>query len=197
MRVLLIDFNPFAQPVTPISLGYIGAFLKSRGHEAGVMGLSAESLFSPASFRRFLREFAPRLVGFAAYQRNIFHLRSLAALVKEALPGCTVMLGGPQATFMPENALEALPAVDFLCRGEGELVSLALVEALEEGGREAVPGATSRAPHGGYVTAPPPAPADDLDEYPSPWLSGLLDPAALDESILLASRGCSYDCSFC
>jgi len=198
MRILLIDFNPFSQPVTPISLGYIGAALKARGHEVKVLGLSAASLFSALSFKSFVEEFSPRLVGFATYQRNIFHVRSLTSLVKEAAPDCSIMLGGPQATFLPEAALDALPAVDYLCRGEGEVVSLGLAELLEGNDRiEAVPGATSRSPEGGYLTGPAVVPPADLDEYPSPWLSGLLDPAATDESIMLTSRGCPYGCSFC
>jgi radical SAM superfamily enzyme YgiQ (UPF0313 family) len=198
MRVLLIDFNPFSQPVTPISLGYIGAALKSRGHEVRVLGLASGSLFSPLSFKSSVRSFSPGLVGFATYQRNIFHVRSLTALVKEAAPACTIMLGGPQATFMPEQALAALPEVDFLCRGEGEIVALALAEALQDGGSPAVvAGATSRRPEGGYLTGPAVSPPDDLDEYPSPWLTGTLDPSGMDESIMLTSRGCPYDCSFC
>jgi radical SAM superfamily enzyme YgiQ (UPF0313 family) len=198
MRVLLIDFNPFSQPVTPISLGYIGALLKIRGHEVRVVDLSAESLFSPMRVKGYLQEFSPRLVGLATYQRNIFHVRNMTALVKEALPDCTIMLGGPQATFMPEEALEALPAVDYICRGEGELVSLGLAEALEESEKPgAVAGATSRSAGGGYVTGAAVVPPTDLDEYPSPWLSGLLDPSTMDEAIMLTSRGCPYDCSFC
>jgi anaerobic magnesium-protoporphyrin IX monomethyl ester cyclase len=198
MRVLLIDFNPFSQLVTPISLGYIGAALKARGHEVRVLALSAASLFSASSFKSFVGEFSPRLVGFATYQRNIFHVRSLTSLVKEAAPHCSIMLGGPQATFLPEAALDALPAVDYLCRGEGEVVVLALAEALRGGDMaEALPGATRRSPGGGYLTGPTVAPPADLDEYPSPWLTGLLDPAATGESIMLTSRGCPYGCAFC
>jgi radical SAM superfamily enzyme YgiQ (UPF0313 family) len=41
------------------------------------------------------------------------------------------------------------------------------------------------------------APCRDLDEYPSPYLDGTLDPGKMDEAILLASRGCPYRCAFC
>ncbi len=197
MRVLLVDFNPFSPAVTPISTGYIGAALKARGHEARVLGLGATSTFSEASFAGFVEEFRPRLAGFGTYQRNIFHIRSLAALVKRAAPGCTVILGGPQATFMPDGALEALPDVDYLCRGEGEVVMTALAEALEGGAAGPVAGATSRDGDGGYLTGPAVGPPEDLDDYPSPWLTGVLDPAATDESIMLTSRGCPFLCSFC
>ncbi len=198
MRALLVEFSPSAEPVTPIALGCIGAVLAERGHEVRILGLGASSRFSPASLARFVRDFAPRLVGFSVYQRNVFQVKALAALVKEAAPGAAVVLGGPQAAFLPESSLEALPHVDYLCRGEGEAVIAALAEALAAGENgAAVPGATARAQAGGFVTGAAPAPAKGLDAYPSPWLSGLLDPAELDEAIMLTSRGCPHDCVFC
>jgi radical SAM superfamily enzyme YgiQ (UPF0313 family) len=198
MRILLVDFNPFSPPVTPISTGYIGAYLKGRGHDVRVLGLGATSIFSEASFARYVEEFAPRLAGFGTYQRNIFHVRSMAAVVKGAVPGCNVILGGPQVTFMPDAALEALPDVDYLCRGEGEVVMAALAERLESGSVDGVlPGITARDGDGGYSTGHAVEPAGELDDYPSPWLTGVLDPAAMDESIMLTSRGCPYRCSFC
>ena len=198
MKALFIDFSPFMPPVTPISIGYLGAALKGRGHEVEVLGLGSTSRFSPDAFRSRLQAHAPDLVGFVTYQRNIFQVKALAALVKEAAPGAAVILGGPQATFLPDRALDALPHVDYLCRGEGEAVILGLAEALESGLVEkAVPGATSRAPGGGYATGPAAVPAGDLDEYPSPWLTGILDPTAMDEAILLTSRGCPFHCAFC
>ncbi|MBI4880299.1 MAG: cobalamin B12-binding domain-containing protein [Planctomycetes bacterium] len=198
MRALLVELNPSSQPVTPIALGCLGAVLEAGGHEVRILGLGASSRFSPASLARFVQDFAPRLVGFSAYQRNIFHVKALAALVKEAAPGAAIILGGPQAAFLPESSLEALPDVDYLCRGEGEAVIGVLAEAIAAGGNgAAVPGATARAPCGGYATGAAPALAKSLDDYPSPWLSGLLDPSELDEAIMLTSRGCAHDCVFC
>jgi radical SAM superfamily enzyme YgiQ (UPF0313 family) len=60
-----------------------------------------------------------------------------------------------------------------------------------------VPGATRRTADGGILTGPSIEPARDLDRYPSPWLSGILDPSAMSESIMLSSRGCPHSCAFC
>ncbi len=196
MRVLLIDFNPFAEPVTPISLGYLGAVLSRAGHPATVLTLGSTSRFSPHSLAAYLAELRPGLVGFGAYQRNLYHLRALARLVK-ATVGARVAIGGPQATFLPDAALAAMPEIDFVSRGEGEQSVLAMVEAIEAGRFDrAIPGVTSRVGDE-LVTGPTPPAAADLDDYPSPWLSGILDPAELPESILLGSRGCPFGCSFC
>jgi anaerobic magnesium-protoporphyrin IX monomethyl ester cyclase len=37
----------------------------------------------------------------------------------------------------------------------------------------------------------------ELDLYPSPFLSGVLDLQGLEEAIMLTSRGCPYGCVFC
>ena len=198
MRILLIDINPFMPPVTPISLGGIGAVLKSDGHDVDVVSLGSNSNFSAHGMSVYLREFRPGLVGFTMYQRNIPHVRALARLVREALPGCRVVLGGPQVTFMPGEALSVMPEIDYLSRGEGELTISAIARAVEWASFESpVAGVTSRTRDGEIVTGPEHDAPPGLDDYASPWLSGVLDPAAMDESIMLTSRGCPNNCSFC
>ena len=197
MRLLLIDFSPFSPPVTPISLGNVGAVARAAGHEVRVLSLAATSAFSPRGLQAYLEDFHPRLVGFSLYQRNLLHVRALAQLVKETLPGAAVVLGGPQATFLPHAALQAMPEVDFVSRGEGELVIQTVIEAVEAGTEQPVPGATLRTAQGECLDGPAVEPLWDLDAYPSPWLTGVLDPAKLDESIMLTSRGCCNACSFC
>ncbi len=198
MRVLLVDFNPFAAAVTPISLGHLGAALQRAGHEVRILSLGATSRFSPSGLASYLAAFAPALVGFGAYQRNLHQVRALGRLAKRVVPGCRVVLGGPQALFMPAEALASMPEVDFLSRGEGELAVVAIVEAIEDGGDgAAIPGLTSRLADGSTVTGPSLEVPPDLDAYPSPWLEGVLEPSDWDEAVLLTSRGCPHACAFC
>ncbi len=198
MRVLLIDINPFMPPVTPISLGNLGAVLKASGQEVEVVSLGSNSMFSPEGVANYLKQYEPRLIGFSTYQRNIPHVRALAQLAKRVLPQCRVVLGGPQATFMPDAAVSALREIDFLSRGEGEVVIRNIVEAMEHGvDGQPIAGVTIRTAGGECITGPPVEVARELDEYPSPWLTGVLDPAALEESIILTSRGCPNNCCFC
>ncbi len=198
MRALLIDINPFMPPVTPISLGNLGAVLKTEGHRVEVVSLGSSSRFSPRGLVDFLKEYDPKLVGFGTYQRNIPHVRAIARMVKAVLPESKVALGGPQVTFMPEAALSAMPEIDYLSRGEGELVIKAIAEAIDgDTSGQPIAGVTSRTIEGQYLTGPAPEPLADLDGYSSPWLTGVLDPASMEESIMLTSRGCPNNCSFC
>jgi radical SAM superfamily enzyme YgiQ (UPF0313 family) len=198
MNVLLIDLSPFTEAVTPVSLGYIGAALAGSGHDVRIVSIGQSSTVSLSGFEGFLEEFQPSLVGFGTYQRNLPHVIGLARLIKKALPRAAIVLGGPQASLMPDEGLAALPDIDFLCRGEGEAVIQEIAEAILSGDAiQPVPGATRRTSDGQILTGPSVEAARDLDVYPSPWLSGILDPAGMGESIMLASRGCHHHCVFC
>ena len=203
MNVVLIDLHPHSDPVTPISLANLAAVLRRCGHATDLLSLSSGRPFSPAALRCYLHEKQPRLVGFTAYQRNFFQIRAIARMAKEAVPGCRVLIGGPQASFLPEEALADLPEFDFVGRGEGELVIQAVAEAIDggviDGGviDDAVPGTSTRVADGSWLRGDPVVPPDDLDVYPSPWLDGVLDPTDWDEAIMLTSRGCPHHCAFC
>ncbi|MCG8459306.1 MAG: cobalamin-dependent protein, partial [Holophagales bacterium] len=59
------------------------------------------------------------------------NLNTLREIQRRRRPGCTVVMGGPHASFAPH---EALDYADFAILGEGEVPLLQLVAALELGG---------------------------------------------------------------
>lgn len=198
MNVLLMEVNPYVPPSLPISLGYLAAVLKQDGHRVRILNLGESTALSVAGFRNLLAEFRPQLVGMAAYQRNMLLLKGFCRLLKETDPGVRIILGGPQATFMPSEALGELQDVDFICRGEGEVVIREVVAALESGKLEApVPGTTTRLGQDHWEEGREVEPPVDLDSYPSPFLAQVMDLEGLEEAILLTSRGCPYGCLFC
>ena len=200
MKVLLIEFNPFQPVHTPISLGFLAARLKQLGSRAEILNLGSDAAISPRQLARFLTTFRPDLIGFSAYQRNVFLLKGLAAACREILPECLLLLGGPQATFIPTGALVDLAPIDLVCRAEGEAAMAELVrQASSIRGRvlRDLPGWSGRDPEGRLWDGPRLDPAENLDEYPSPYLDGTLQVKGVEEAILLSSRGCPYQCSFC
>jgi len=117
--------------------------------------------------------------------------------------GVPVVLGGPHASFLPE---EALQHGDYVISGEAEAALPMLVEALN-GSRPLadVPGLTWR--DGGTVRRNPAGcHVADLDALPFPDFSLLtmsrhrrMGSFLLGGSIIpvQTSRGCPFDCSFC
>jgi radical SAM superfamily enzyme YgiQ (UPF0313 family) len=98
---------------------------------------------------------------------------------------------------MPGQALNHMPEVDFLCRGEGEEVMFGLARALTGGSDfSGVPGLCFIR-NGQPVETGLAHGAKDLDTYASPYLTDLIDLRHKERAILLTSRGCAYDCAFC
>jgi radical SAM superfamily enzyme YgiQ (UPF0313 family) len=189
---------PLESPDTiPISEATILAHLKNHGFMGDILGDFADSPLKPGVVAKAIRADQPIAIGFTAYQENIEQIRLWARFAKKISPGIKVIIGGPQVTFMPVEALRHMPEVDFLCRGEGEEVMLGLARALTQQADIArVPGlcflqeddiVETGVAHG----------AKDLDTYASPYLMDLIDLKCKERVVMLTSRGCSYDCAFC
>lgn len=195
-RPHLILINPDVRHPNSLSLGYVAAYARSRGYGVDILDFCNDGA-SPAGLRRLLRERKPLLVGLGAYQQTMAQVIEVSRIVR-AHSDARIILGGPQAWGMPEAALAELPEVDFLCRGEGELITASLLDALQEGDQvQGLPGISMRFPDGRTRTHPPPPAPTDLDEYPSPYLTGALRPPPGSQAPLLSSRGCVFNCTFC
>ena len=196
MNVLLMEINPFSEENIPISIGYIGAFLKKNGFNVKILNIGENTNLSKLSLYNFISEFKPRLVGISTYQRNILYVIAISKFIKAIDKETKIVLGGPQTTFMPAIALKYMP-VDYICRGEGEFTALSIAQAIEGGDPFSnIMGATYKA-DGEIFDGKPTVLHDDLDLYPSPHLDGIFDYKNIKEAILLTSRGCPFNCIFC
>ncbi len=153
---------------------------------------------SLANLEKWIRRLDPPVIGFTAYQSTLDRIRFFCRYIKSRHRRIYVVLGGPQAIVAPNDALKELEDVDALVRGEAELVMpemarlLTAAEPLEH-----VNGITCRCNGRLVDTGPGPEPLDDLDLYPSPYLTGVLNLEGKNTAILLSSRGCSHACRFC
>lgn len=115
-----------------------------------------------------------------------------------------IVMGGPHATALPAEPFEKSPC-DMVVFGEGERTALELVRAvLEQRPLAQVDGLCWR-DGGRVVTNQPREFIKDLDEIPFP-ARDLLSAAEYrgwfvtkktPETIILSSRGCPFDCTFC
>jgi radical SAM superfamily enzyme YgiQ (UPF0313 family) len=182
----------------PISTGYIAANLKAKGYDGVILDDVKDRPLTLNSLEKWIRIVDPDVIGFTVYQSTINRIRFLCRYIKSRHRRIVVILGGPQAMLMPSAALEELEDVDVLVRGEGELVVPELVESLEVGAPlDTVGGITCRCTGRIVDTGHAPEPPEDLDEYPSPYLSGVINLEGKETAILLSSRGCRHVCWFC
>jgi hopanoid C-3 methylase HpnR len=180
----------------PLGLERVAQAVRAAGHEVRLLDLQ---VFRQADYFRELRDFQPHAVGFSLnYLANVPEVVTLVQATRDGLPQCFIFVGGHSASFIPHELLQhAQDALDCVVRGEGEMVTPRLLEALPDGPLDALPGVVTQ--HG---TGPPPLLREHLDQYPPArdlvrkrhkYFIGVLDPCASIEF----TRGCPWDCAFC
>lgn len=122
----------------------------------------------------------------------------IAERLKRLHPDVPVILGGPQASVVDVQTLEAFAPVDYVLRGEADASLpqlLSILSGENAAALDSVAGLTYR--HGGTVRKTGPAPLVELDDLPLPAFD--LDPYAADRGSLALElgRGCPFACTFC
>ncbi|MBU4209229.1 MAG: B12-binding domain-containing radical SAM protein [Proteobacteria bacterium] len=198
MNVLLIEINPFVQETTPISLGYIASFLKSKGFGVKILSIGQNTSLSRSAFHEIIHSFKPALVGFSAYQRIMLYIIGFAKFIKSIDNNIKIAIGGPQATFMPSAAFAELPDVDYICRSPGEITLLGIAQAIENGTPFLnLSGVSYKDDNDAVLDTPELEGYTDLDRYPSAYLNDVFDYSRMREAIMLTSRGCPHHCIYC
>jgi len=221
MRVLLIHPADFPDPdrpppllppnqAPPLGLAYIASFLRDAGHDVAIHDMKHTELERDA-FVDVVRRFDPALVGLGLYTVTVPVGEEISQLLKAWKPSVKVVVGGPHPAGAPEECARN-PHFDFAAVGEGEVMMLDLIEALESGGDlSKVAGLwfteDPTDPESPVVTAPPRGWIDDLDALPWPARDLLppLDSYAMTmfqyrewpATTIYTSRGCPYSCIFC
>ena len=182
----------------PISMGYILAALKNQGWDGVILDDLRDRGLMLASLEKWIRRVNPPVIGFTAYQSTLNRIRFLCRYIKSRHSDIHVVLGGPQAVAAPSEALEELQDVDALVRGEAELIMPEMARVLAAGEPlDHVAGITCRSNGQLVDTGQGPEPPENLDYYPSPYLTGVLNLNGKNTAILLSSRGCRHVCRFC
>ena len=135
-----------------------------------------------------------------------FHFARLARLRR---PDTLVVMGGPNVPIEPERAIEyfdAHPEIDVYVLGEGDFLATEVVRRyLECGmsastlGEEGIPSCLSRTPDGRTVLRDTWDRKKEVDDIPSPWLTGIQD-EFFDGRLapmIETNRGCPFSCTFC
>ncbi|MCY2987218.1 MAG: radical SAM protein [Planctomycetota bacterium] len=171
----------------PYGLLSLAAQALRAGHAVNVLNLSS---FPWAEVERLLRDRPADLYGISCLTINRRGVMAVARLVRQLHPAAHIAVGGPHVTALPQQFLAACPAVDTVVRCEGEQTFLELLERLEAGQPIVGLAGTVTRHQGTLHVGPDRAPIRELDSLASP-----LD--YFPSHILITSRGCPGQCTFC
>jgi anaerobic magnesium-protoporphyrin IX monomethyl ester cyclase len=188
----------------PYSLLQLGALLREGGHSVALLdanGLDA----SHRQIESWLRATNYDAVVFRFTPTTFDHDMELARMAKRTRPEARTIGICWTLRTVPLDVMREAPALDVYLRHEYETVGTKLFDALEHGqALDLVPGLAFR--DDGHVRLTPDAPpVKDYDDLPLPAYDLLpsLDPYFVSASackpftIMYASKGCPYSCSFC
>ena len=158
----------------------------------------------------FMEANAPQIVCFSNYIWNTDLSVSIARKIKEENPDSIIIFGGPNYPLEAEEQqafLETHPYIDFYIFKDGEEAFLALFNALQGRGLDAGALKQSRLKlpnchyftEGEFVAGDLLPVIENIEDIPSPYLTGLLD-GFFEKSLVpltQTTRGCPFKCTFC
>jgi radical SAM superfamily enzyme YgiQ (UPF0313 family) len=181
-------FNIFSFfPLPRLGLLLIGAILKKKGYEVKVY-IQEYCDIDYADVSR------SDVVGISTLTSTSPEAYRIAEEVKKM--GIPVVMGGPHATFMAD---EALDHADYVIRGEGEDAFVELLEAISKKGPLDKVLGLSYKENGAKKHNPDRPLVQNLDLLPLPDFSLVANSRLkmLSHSPIQTTRGCPFDCTFC
>ena len=197
---LLTDFSKYP----PLGLMAIATKVDPR-HQVKLYDANIKA-FSVEETLQLVKQEAPDLLGISVVTRRLWAMHQLARRVREEIPGCRIIVGGPHINYWPQETMQFSP-VDYAISGYAEFSFPALVEVLDRGGRaedlRTVPDLHYR--DGERILSTPPDRLEtksldhvpfarrdllDLDDYYT-----AVDMARMTTTY--SSRGCPFRCIYC
>ena len=202
-RVRAVAFEP------QLGLLSLASVLHGHGHTVHLLDLNRIYLEYVASdSRRRINGFAhaaaetiatshAELYGFGSICSTYPLTVRIARALKDLSPASIILFGGPQASVVDTDTLQAFSFIDFILRGEAETsLPLLLDELIGNRSLEKVANLTYR--HGSRVMRNANAPLIlDLDLLPLPAYHLLQDFGEMKRLPLEVGRGCPFACTFC
>src|SRR3972149_5959480 len=157
-----------ANRIPPLGLAYIAAVLEKEGFEVEI--LDNYMLNKPIEDVKLqVKKLNPEIVGITCSSNTYQRCVETAKAVKEVLPSCKVVVGGPHPSFMPDSMLQH-PEIDYVVIGEGERAMVGLAKNIcrteIDSNIAAIPGIAYR--HEGKIVKTAQKFIEDLDQIPYP-----------------------------
>ena len=208
MNILLVNppIRLSAPPyIHPFGLGIIANMLRTAGHNVSIADVNAARNERGAVFHA--PHHRPDLIGIGGIISTFAFVSKFMPILRETYPGVPVIIGGGGVTSAPEVYMRVM-APDLAVLGEGEYTTLELAEHFETGHPPLEDIAGIIYPRDGELVRTRPRVLEkNLDVFPMPAFD-LFDMEAYithpkyskvaeREAAIIATRGCSFGCTFC
>jgi radical SAM superfamily enzyme YgiQ (UPF0313 family) len=189
-----------------LGIAYLAAVLEKQNFSVKIIDCTVED--TSGRILKAIIDEKPDIIGITASTPTFQSAKSIAQKIKEILPQTIIIIGGAHATAAPYQAMES-GYFDIAVLGEGEETCLELVRHIRDKGPtnlEHIKGIVFKK-DGKCTVTPKREFIEDLDEvpYPARHLLPTLSkykptPASyrrLPLGVIMTSRGCPYQCTFC
>ncbi|MEK7447853.1 MAG: radical SAM protein [Planctomycetota bacterium] len=186
-----------------IQLLYVAGVLEKIGVGLAYYDIVGMDL-SNFELEKRLKSFAPDLIGLSVYTSHFHQAKSYVAYLKSFLPDVKIILGGIHCAIYSTETMRQIPAVDFACTGEAEMVLPEFIKRWEkresfEGIRGLVWRDGDNIKYAGKADL-----CQDLDSVPFPARHLIPNhkyynfiSTRRNYTVLNTSRGCPFHCIFC
>jgi anaerobic magnesium-protoporphyrin IX monomethyl ester cyclase len=211
MRIMMIQPNyhsggaEIAGNWPPSWVPYVGGALKQAGFN-NIRFVDAMTDYIPNDIlAQIIAQYQPDVVLATAITPMIYQSQTTLKIVKDVCPNAVTIMGGVHPTYMYNEVLHAAPWVDYIIRGEGEEITVNLLNAIAAGvdqkNRDNILG-IAFLKEGKVVVTPAHPPIKNLDVLSPDWT--LLDwekyiytPLNVRVAVPNYARGCPFRCRFC
>jgi radical SAM superfamily enzyme YgiQ (UPF0313 family) len=190
----------------PLGVAYMKAVMdrEFQGNE-----VESRLFVYPERLLAALREDTPDVLMLSNYAWNEALSREFLKIAKQIKPDILTVMGGPNISLEPERQaqfIERYPEIDVYVLGEGDFKASALLQAymdsglsIKQLGSRVLASAVYRNSEGQVVVEPTQPRHREVEEIPSPWLTGIQD-EFFDGRLapmIETNRGCPFTCTFC
>lgn len=133
MRVLFIYTDIGISVGYSCGIGVLSAYLKEHGHETKLLHISDELDYG-LDIEKIVKDvnaYNPGLIAFSAVTNQWFYVKTIAKFIRRA-SNVPIVVGGHHASSAATEIISE-KAVNFVCKGEGEIPLLHLVNNIEAG----------------------------------------------------------------
>ena len=173
-----------------IGTAYLNAAARTAGHTLVLhIGNNLRTIL------KVIQQEQPDCIGFSMMTSFMNEILTIARKIKEQ-KNILIVAGGPHPTLFPDILKD--PAIDVICRGEGEFAIIELLDALDNHKPpDNIPNLWVKR-YGEILRNPLRPLVENLDTIPLiDWSCYVGTPALASSPLVFPIRGCPYSCTYC